>query len=170
MSTLDCFHPNRVGHKAIGQMTWNQVRGNLYAMGVYSGATGPGANDTQPTVDTVAPVVATGWTGSWQNNYSELRQTVPTARGASTDLSGDLTTMELWAQNYGYDTAYSCRYGTGCYLGKVRELNSRHDLAIQFVDPYGYPDDAGNWDYWRVNVKPQDAKGNGTSIFYGPWY
>lgn len=170
VSTLDCFHPNRTGQKAIAQMTWNQVRPNLYAMGVYGGAVGGGANDTTASIDTVAPVVATGWTGSWANSYSQLRNSVPTARGNANDLSGDLTTIEMWAQNYGYDGAYACTGGAGCYLGKVREPNSRHDVAIDFYTYNGYLDDAGNWDYWRLNVKPQDARGNGTTIYYGPWY
>lgn len=170
VSQLDCFHPNRTGQKAIAQMVWNQVRPNIYAMGVYGGATGTGSTDTSPTVDTVAPVIATGWTGTWANSYTQLRQTVPTARGSATDLSGDLTVLELWAQNYGYDSAYACAYGPGCYLGKVREANRVHDVMIDFYTSSGYLDDAGNWDYWRLNVKPQDNRGNGTTIYSGPWY
>ncbi len=168
VSQLDCFHCNRSGQKAIAQLIWNETRQNLLPLGVYAGTTGVGTNDTSQSVDTIAPTIATGWTGSWQNDYTQLRNSVPTMRGASNDLSGDLTTIEIWAQNYGYDYAYACT--GGCYLGKVREARQVHDVAIDFVDYYGYPDQAGIYDYWRVRAKPQDARGNGTTIFSGPWY
>ena len=170
VSQLDCFHPNRTGQKAVAQMVWNQVRPSIYPMGVYGGATGTGNTDTSPTVDTIAPVIATGWSGTWANSYTQLRQSIPTVRGNASDLSGDLTVLEVWAQNYGYDSAYACAGGAGCYLGKVREANRVHEIMIDFYSYNGYLDDAGNWDYWRVNVKPQDNRGNGTTIFSGPWY
>lgn len=170
ISQLDCFHSNRIGQAATAQVLWNDVRGNIYPLGVYGGTTGTGANDYSQTVDTIAPVIATGWSGYWAENYTQLRNSIPTMRGNANDLSGDLTVVELWAQNYGYDYAYACTGGNGCYLGKVREARQLHDVAIDFMDSYGYYDQAGLYDYWRVKAKPQDARGNGTTISSGPWY
>lgn len=169
VSKLDCFHANRAGQKMLADKVWNDVNQSIYSLGIYAGTPGTGY-DVTPTADTTAPRVATGWTGAWADNYSTLRQEMSTVAGSTTDPSGNLADIEIWAQNYGYDTAYACTYGSGCYVGKLREPATAHSFMIAFQDPYGYADAAGYYDYWRTWVKPTDAKGNAGTLYAGPWF
>jgi hypothetical protein len=169
VSKLDCFHANVTGQKLIAEFTWNDVNQSMYSIGAYGGVVGAGS-DVTPTSDTVAPLVATGWTGAWADNWSTLRQEVTTVAGAAGDPSGNFADIEVWAQNYGYDSSYACTYSPGCYLGKLREPNSTHSYMINYRDPYGYADAAGYYDYWRTWVKPSDAKGNAGTLYAGPWF
>lgn len=169
VSKLDCFHANRAGQKLIADKVWNDVNQSVYKLAYYGGAAGAGS-DVTPVSDTTAPKVATGWTGSWADNWSSLRQEFSTVGGTSADPSGNFAEVEIWAQNYGYDGAYNCAYGSGCYLGKLREQSVSHSFNVSFQDPYGYADPAGYYDYWRTWVKPSDAKGNAGTLYASPWF
>jgi hypothetical protein len=169
VSRLDCFHANRTGQKVLADKVWNDVNQSIFKLAHYSGATGAGADVGIPT-DTVAPRVATGWTGTWADNWTSLRQQFNTVGGTSTDPSGNFAEIDLWAQNYGHDRAYGCTYSPGCYLGKLRESSVAHSVNIVFKDPYGYADPAGYYDYWRSWVKPTDARGNAGTLYASPWF
>jgi hypothetical protein len=120
--------------------------------------------------DTVAPKIATGWTGGWADNGTTLRQQFSTVAGATIDPSGNFAEVEVWAQNYGYDGAYRCAGGAGCYIGKLREQAVSHSVGVAFKDPYGRPDPAAMFDYWRTWVRPVDAKGNLGVLYASPWF
>lgn len=169
VSKLDCFHCNRAGQRLIADVVWNDVNQSIFSIGTYGGTVGTGS-DVTPTADTIAPKVGTGWTGSWADNWSTLRQEMSTVEGAPGDPSGNFAEIEVWAQNYGYDGAYACTGSPGCYLGKLREPNSSHSYMINYEDPYGYADPAGYYDYWRTWVKPIDNKGNAGTLYAGPWF
>jgi lysophospholipase L1-like esterase len=169
VSRRDCFHANRAGQKMIADKVWNDINQSVYPIAYYAGTVGTGS-DVTPTADTVAPAVGTGWTGAWADNYATLRQEVSTVAGNASDPSGNFADLEVWAQNYGYDGAYACTSSPGCYLGKLREPNSSHSYMINYRDPYGNPDGAGLYDYWRTWVKPTDVKGNAGSLYAGPWF
>lgn len=169
VSKLDCFHSNVAGQKQIAEMVWNDANQSILSIGAYTGTVGTGS-DVTPAVDTIAPKVATGWTGGWADNWSTLRQEMSTVEGAPGDLSGNHAEIEVWAQNQGYDTAYACTSSPGCYLGRLREPNSTHSYMISYRDPYGNADPAGYYDYWRTWVKPIDAKGNAGTLYAGPWF
>lgn len=169
VSKLDCFHANRAGQKVIADRTWNDANQSLYRIGTYGGAVGAGS-DVTPVTDTIAPRVGTGWSGSWASNWTALRQELPTVAGTAADPSGNFATLEIWAQNYGYDGAYGCTASPGCYLGKLREPTVAHSFEVAYQNPYGNPDPAGYYDYWRTWVKPSDAKGNAGTLYAGPWF
>lgn len=169
VSKLDCFHANRAGQKVLADKVWNDVNQSIYKLAYYGGTVGTGS-DVTPASDTTAPKVATGWTGSWADSWSTLRQEFSTVAGSSSDPSGNFGEVDIWVQNYGYDSAYNCTYGTGCYLGKLREQTVAHSFGVAFTDPYGNPDPAGYYDYWRTWVKPRDAKGNAGTLYAGPWF
>jgi len=169
VSKLDCFHPNRKGQKLIGDLYWNDVNQSIYRIGVYAGSTGAGGDVGLPN-DSVAPKVATGWTGSWTSDWTVLHQQLSTVKGSSSDPSGNYASLDVWAQNFGYDGAYACTSGVGCFVGTLRESAVNHSYGIAFSNPYGNPDPAGYYDYWRTWVRPKDVKGNGSTLYAGPWF
>jgi lysophospholipase L1-like esterase len=169
VSKLDCFHPNRNGQKVIADLVWNDIDESVYRLGAYAGSTGVGT-DVGVVADTVAPKIATGWTGGWADNGTTLRQQFSTVAGATNDPSGNFAEVEVWAQNYGYDGAYRCAGGAGCYIGKLREQAVSHSVGVAFKDPYGRPDPAAMFDYWRTWVRPVDAKGNLGVLYASPWF
>jgi lysophospholipase L1-like esterase len=169
VSKLDCFHANRAGQKTIADLVWNDINQSVYRLGYYTGTGGAGT-DVAVAGDTVAPKIATGWTGSWADNWTTLRQEFSTVGGTASDPSGNFAEVEVWAQNYGYDGAYRCAAGAGCYIGKLREQSVAHSVGVAFKNPYGNPDPAGYYDYWRTWVRPIDAKGNAGTLYASPWF
>lgn len=169
VSKLDCFHPNRNGQKVIADLLWNDVNQSVYKIGTYGGSTGAGSDVGVPT-DTVAPKIASGWSGGWTSDWTVLHQAVSSVKGSSSDMSGDYASLDIWAQNYGYDGAYACTSGAGCFVGTLRESAVNHTYGIAFHDPYGNADPAGYYDYWRTWVRPKDVKGNGSTLYAGPWF